>query len=309
MKVALVVDDTAVDRRLAGGLIEQAGGIKVIYAKNGVDAIERMHLELPDIVVTDMQMPEMDGLELVTTIRTHYPHVPVILMTAQGSESIAVEALERGAASYVPKSQLNDRLRSTVEDVLLLSTADKTYAELAECQTRAELSYELDNTPGLVDVMVDLVQQLITGMNLTDHTGCTRATVALREALLNALFHGNLELSHEDLEAAREKLLLGDGSDPVSQRKEMTPYRDRRIHVDIKLSRDEARFIVEDQGPGFDYAVQLASMDPASIESLDGKRGRGFVLMLSFMDEVSFNERGNRVTLVKKRDETSAGNR
>lgn len=302
MKVALVVDDTAVDRRLAGGLIEQAGGVKVVYAKNGADAMDRMQLETPDIVVTDMQMPEMDGLELVTQIRTHYPHVPVILMTAQGSESIAVEALERGAASYVPKSQLNDRLRSTVEDVLLLSTADKTYAQLAACQTRAELSFELDNSPGLIDVLVDLVQQLLTGMNLTDHTGCTRATVALREALLNALFHGNLELSRDDLEASREKLLLGDGTDLVSQRSQMAPYRDRRIHVDIKLTRDEARFVVEDQGPGFDYARQLTLMDPDGIDSLEGKRGRGFVLMLSFMDEVSFNERGNRVTMVKKRD-------
>ena len=92
MRVALVVDDTAVDRRLAGGLIEQAGGIKVVYAKNGVDAFERVQEEPPDIVVTDMQMPEMDGLEFVTKIRTHFPQVPVILMTAQGSESIAVEA-------------------------------------------------------------------------------------------------------------------------------------------------------------------------------------------------------------------------
>ena len=65
----------------------------------------------------------------------------------------------------------------------MFSKADKSYAALAECQTRAELCYELDNSPELVDALVDLVQQLMTGMCLSDHTGCTRACVALREAM------------------------------------------------------------------------------------------------------------------------------
>lgn len=302
MKHALVVDDTAVDRRLAGGLIEQSNEIQVSYAKHGLDAIEQIRLCPPDIVVTDMQMPEMGGLELVTQIRTHFPKVPVILMTAQGSEAIAVEALERGAASYVPKSQLNDRLRSTVEDVLLLSKADQTYTKLIGCQQRAEMSYELDNDPALVDALVDLTQQMMTGMELTDHTGCTRAAVALREALLNALYHGNLEISAEEMEASREALLSGTKTDPVAEKSKQSPYGERRIHVDVKMNKDEARFIVEDGGPGFDYAAQLTQMDPGAIESLESGRGRGFVLMLSFMDEVSFNESGNRVTLVKNRE-------
>jgi CheY-like chemotaxis protein len=302
MKCALVVDDTAVDRRLAGGLIEKAAGIQVSYAKNGVDAMEQIQLCPPDIVITDMQMPEMGGLELVTQIRTHFPELPVILMTAQGSEAIAVEALERGAASYVPKSHLNDRLRSTVEDVLLISKANKSFAKLIGCQNRAELSFDLENDPALVDGLVDLSQQLMDGMQLTDHTGRTRAAVALREALLNALYHGNLEISTDELEAAREALITGSKKDPVAERANQSPYCDRRIHVDVKLNEEEARFVIEDDGAGFDYATQLTQMDPSAVDSLDNERGRGFVLMLSFMDEVSFNEAGNRVTLVKKRD-------
>lgn len=302
MKHALIVDDTAVDRRLAGGLVEQAPGVQVSYAKNGVDAMEQIRLCPPDIVVTDMQMPEMGGLELVTQIRAHFPEVPVILMTAKGSEAIAVEALERGAASYVPKSQLNDRLRSTVEDVLLLSKADQSYAKLVRCQNRAELSFDLENDPALVDVLVDLSQQMMSGMQLADHTGCTRAAVAVREALLNALYHGNLEISAEEIEASREALMAGSNKDPVAEKIKQAPYSDRRIHVDVKLGKDDARFVIEDDGPGFDYATQLTQMDPSALDSLESSRGRGFVLMLSFMDEVSFNESGNRVTLVKKRD-------
>ena len=74
----------------------------------------------PDVVVTDVQMPEMDGLEFVTAARDLHPDVPVILMTAHGSERCALEALERGAASYVPKSQLVDTLLASVMQVLSL---------------------------------------------------------------------------------------------------------------------------------------------------------------------------------------------
>ena len=62
--------------------------------------------EKPDIVVSDLQMPEMDGLELVETIRREHPGLPVILMTAHGSEETAIQALRKGATNYVAKRNL-----------------------------------------------------------------------------------------------------------------------------------------------------------------------------------------------------------
>jgi CheY-like chemotaxis protein len=303
MSKVLIVDDTAVDRRLAGGLLENAEGLEVVYAENGKAALDIMAEDEPDIVLTDLQMPEMDGLQLITHIRSHHPNVPVILMTGHGSESTAVDALERGASSYVPKKQLNKHLRETVQDVLSLARADKSYNDLLECQTRVEFSYELKNDPALIDALVDLVQQIIGGLRLTDHTGKFRVGVALREALNNALYHGNLEVSESDVEDAREALLEGEQGDVVALRRFQAPYRDRRICVDVRITRQEARFVIQDDGSGFDYASLLSNLDLCEKGAFDGDRGRGFVLMLSFMDEVSFNESGNRVTMVKRRDD------
>ena len=103
--VVLVVDDSPVDRRLAGGILEKSH-YQAAYAGNGVEALAALEHQLPSVVLTDLQMPEMDGLELVEAIRNKYPLVPVILMTAHGSETIAIQALQRGAASYVPKKDL-----------------------------------------------------------------------------------------------------------------------------------------------------------------------------------------------------------
>ena len=95
MKTILIVDDSNVDRRLVGGLLQRQANFNLVYAINGKDALERLELDIPDAVLTDLHMPEMNGLELVEAVKSSYPLVPVGLMTAQGSEELAVEALKR----------------------------------------------------------------------------------------------------------------------------------------------------------------------------------------------------------------------
>src|SRR5687767_9244295 len=106
MKKILVVDDSPVDQTLVGRLLQKCEGLEPIYADNGREALAAIEREEPDLVLTDLQMPEMDGLALVKAIRKQHSSVPVILMTAFGSEDIAMEALHRGAANYVPKKNL-----------------------------------------------------------------------------------------------------------------------------------------------------------------------------------------------------------
>ena len=86
----LVVDDSAMDRHLAGAIVQKMAGWSATFAGNGIEALASLEKQKPDIVLTDMLMPEMDGLQLVQAIRSKYPLVPVILMTAHGSEDIGV---------------------------------------------------------------------------------------------------------------------------------------------------------------------------------------------------------------------------
>ena len=102
----LIVDDSAMDRRLAGAIVEKIDGWRTLFASDGKEALETLKHQTPDVVLTDMLMPEMDGLELVRAIGLKHSLVPVILMTAHGSEDLAIQALRNGAASYVPKKCL-----------------------------------------------------------------------------------------------------------------------------------------------------------------------------------------------------------
>jgi hypothetical protein len=162
----------------------------------------------------------------------------------------------------------------------------------------------LQNDAALIDPLVNLVQSMVAGMSFGDFYGRLQIGIALKQALLNGLFHGNLELKPEELEEVSDQLLAEDEVSLVDRRRNEEPYRDRRLHVDMHISPEEARFVVRDDGGGFDVSAMMSDLSQAG--ALEGDGGRGLSLMRSFMDEVSFNETGNQITLIKRRAETTA---
>ena len=297
MPVVLVVDDSQVDQRRVGGLLPKDLDWLVEYADNGREAIDAMALSVPDVVITDMMMPEMDGIELVNRIRVDFPEVPVILITAHGSEQLAVEALEQGATSYVPKDQMQTKLRETVEQVLALAHADRTYSRLIECLARTQYHFTLDNDPTLIPPLVDLVQQMLAGMRCCNASGRMHAGIALEEALLNAMLHGNLEMDTQQVCDARGQLRQGHRSEFVEQRRIEPPYCKRLIHAHVDIAPRQAIFTVRDEGRGFDTALVPEAHDPLAVNR---PNGRGLVLIKNFMEDVRFSATGNEVTMTMR---------
>ena len=125
MPTFLIVDDSPVDRRLAGTVLEKLEGASVVYASDGLAALDQLAIARPDVVITDIQMPGLDGLQLVLEVRRKHPRIPVVLMTSRGSEDMAGQALEAGAAGYVPKRRLLQDLALTVERVLSITYIDR----------------------------------------------------------------------------------------------------------------------------------------------------------------------------------------
>ncbi len=291
----LVVDDSPIDRRVAGRVLEKHDGWRVIYACDGVEALEIIALKQPQVVVTDLQMPVVDGLALVEQIRAEYPRVPVILMTGVGSEEIAVAALKAGAASYVTKRSLAKELGAAVEQVLAASQTDDRRHTVLKCLSRRTTRFELHNDPAVVGSLIALLQQDLLSLGVCDATAITRVGIALEETLLNAIYHGNLGVS-SDLKRVDDRAF----HKQAAERRTQAPYCDRRVRVTARLTPDKASFVIEDDGPGFDVSKVPDPTDPAN---LDRPSGRGLLLIRAFMDEVTYNAAGNRVTLVKKRDQ------
>lgn len=291
MAKILIVDDSAVDRRLAGGLLSKETSFLVQFCENGAEAASVIDHAPPDLVLTDLQMPEMDGLELVEHIKQTAPYLPVILMTSMGSEEIAVQALERGASSYVPKRKLAQDLMRIVRQVLEASLQQHHRVQLLRGMTRSEFAFELENDSTLIPPLISHLQDAATQLGICDEADRLRLAIALEEALTNAVFHGNLELT-SDMRDNQPDLYTAE----VTRRRAAAPFADRRVYIDARLTRQEARFVIRDEGRGFDPSNLPDPLDP---DCFDKAGGRGILLMRTFMNDVRFNTTGNEVTLIK----------
>jgi len=291
MTTVLVVDDSRVDRRLVGGLLGKDPEINLRYAANGAEAVESLRQETPDLVITDLIMPELNGLELVAHVREHHPLVPVILMTSKGSEELAVQALQQGAASYVPKRAMGQKLCETVQRVLSVAYRERSHSRLMGAMIRSDFAFTLENDSSLFRPLVAYLQESIAHMGVTEDAERTRIGIAVEEALANALYHGNLAIGSELREVDSEAYYA-----LVDERRHKPPFCDRRIQVEASFSRQQATFVIRDEGRGFDPTTLPDPTDPANLERVSG---RGVLLMRTFMDDVAFSATGNQVKLTK----------
>lgn len=296
MACILVVDDAAADRELAGHLLAKQSW-RVLYAGDGREALARMQEHDVDLVLTDLVMPDLDGLGFVQQAQSDHPLVPVVLMTARGSEEIAVRALEAGASSYVPKKVLTRDLVEVVQRILDASREHKSYTRLLGRLQAA--SFTLENDLELISSLVSYLTRILRDSGAFDETDCHGITTALDEALTNAYYHGNLEVRSEIREHdARAYRALAE------RRRVRAPYRDRRIRVRADISAETACFVIADDGRGFDVREVP---DPTAPENLARPSGRGIFLMRTFLDDVRYNDAGNEVTLVKRRAAAARG--
>lgn len=290
----LLVEDSATQAMQMKLLLESAAHV-VTCVDDGTIALEHLSKGFDEIVVTDLELPTMNGLELIKKMQADYPMIPAVLVTARGSERLAAEALRHGAAAYVPKTMLKELLLGTVEDVLGVLRTDRSYAELIDHMTENRLVFDLPSKPEFISTVIDLTMQMAAGMELLNGTDRHRVSIALKHSLTNALYRGNLELSREQWQEH------ADSDDPTiwpleEERLKNAPYKNRKIHYDARLMRDLIRIVVRDEGHGFKTGELAHINHPRTLEN---GNGRGLLLIHSFMDKVTYNDRGNEVTMIK----------
>jgi CheY-like chemotaxis protein len=289
----LIVDDAKLDRAVAAACLSEEG-FETEFAEDGAEALARIAERQPDLVLTDLVMPKIGGLELVQQIRRNYPALPIILMTGQGADDTAALALKAGAASYIPKRFLKQSLGDTVRSVLAtaksLSTRRDALTFLSYRESHYVLGYEQDGRT----LLIAHLEEELDRFRLCDASERIRVGTALSEALTNAIDHGNLELDSELRETSDEAYFeLG------RRRASEPPYRDRRVHIATRLTPSEVTYVIQDEGPGFDHRNLPDPTDPENLTKLSG---RGLLLIRTFMDDVRFNDLGNEITMVKRRN-------
>ena len=289
MKI-LIVDDEPTLREFFAEILKRKG-FETLKAADGVEGLKIFNQEHPEIVFTDIQMPNMNGLDFLSEIRKKSLETIVIIITGLGSEEMTLEALRRRA---------NDFLRKPVQPKVLFPIIEK-YKTIMEDKTKFEktknffiqknFSVELENNLEIVpEVVKRLMSETWDSISEEKRLG---VRLGLLELIVNAIEHGNLGISYEEKKAAMEESFEGLES-LISQRLENSAIAQRRVLIDFYYNKTSCTWTITDEGEGFNWR---SLPDPTDPQNILCQNGRGIFLARMSFDNIKFNETGNSVKL------------
>ncbi len=272
-RILVVDDDPDIHTLLTSALARE--GYEIDSAYDGLQGLARLESLPYNLVLTDVCMPGLDGLELLQRIHDRSPETPVLVMTAQNTPETVVRSLRDKAFLYFSKPFSTAAVADMVAHALQ-STTGRDDIEVLSANP-GWIALELRCKLPIADRLVQFFRELNTGLAAEEQED---VAMAFRELLMNAIEHGGR-------------------SDP-----------EQKVHVAyIRLSR-AILYVIRDPGKGFSFenlphaAVSNAPEAPfghADVRSQLGMRPGGFGIFLTrqMADEVIYNEKGNEVLLVK----------
>lgn len=297
MKV-LIADDEPMLREILRELVAMRGH-DVILASDGKEALELFKKETPDLVISDIIMPQMDGLKFLSEIRQLDQDTLVVMTTGLGKEEFTLEALRLRA---------NDFIKKPIEPSILFPLIDK-YAGIVESRTRLSetLNYcvrrsstmKIDNRMEMIPMVAQRL--LMETYDMIPHDQRLGLKIALVELLANAVEHGNLNITCEEKQSAMEESL--EGIDNLrEERLRNDEFARRRVTIDFVMNPESCEWTITDEGLGFDFTTLPNPLDP---ENLAQPNGRGIFLARLSFEELEFLGKGNSVRVRKLLPRTS----
>ena len=122
----MIIEDDKEMRSLLKDFFEEEG-FETDSASNGVDALRMLFKDHFDLVITDIRMPGLTGLDILPRIRRLKPEIPIIVMTAYGSDDVRRRSLERGATIYLEKPIHLSKLRAVIREMVLRKSLEQTW--------------------------------------------------------------------------------------------------------------------------------------------------------------------------------------
>ncbi|OYP39116.1 response regulator [Rhodopirellula sp. MGV] len=288
----LVVDDSPTQMTLITSIL-RAREIEVETASNGLEAMQRIAQNAPDLVLTDMQMPEMNGVELIRKMRSESPMLPSVLVTAFGTEGLAAEALGVGACNYISKDHVGVLLPDTVYRICQLAQANEESLYLKAALVPQSFQFVLDSSIDRLVPCTALLIRMMAAMNVLHTIDRLRIAEAVHYTLLHCIVHGNLgKPLCETPYSIADAMNYVSTHDSPAEKNGCDPCVSMRLSVntsEIKLS-----IAFDGDGP----SIRQAPM-PGTPQSFSDERGRGMLLLTSVMDEVFIDPMSHDLRLTK----------
>lgn len=121
MKTILIVEDSATTRALIRAVIEELGEFETVEASSGFEALKMLPQQEYDLIITDINMPDINGLELINFVRNNprYNHIPIIIVSTERSEEDKKRGMALGATAYVTKPFKSLELQEIIQKTIV----------------------------------------------------------------------------------------------------------------------------------------------------------------------------------------------
>jgi len=288
MKV-LIVEDDFFSRKYLLDLLTFAS-FNCVAAKNGYEALDIYDEFKPDVVLTDIQMPGMSGLQLLEEIKKRKQNTIIIMTTAYGSEDFAIRALQLGANNY---------LKKPIQDTDIIPVLRKYESILGQPPNAFEFGKAvkrnliLEFTSGS-NVITKVVERLMWELDpVFDENEKINIELGLLELITNALEHGNLAITYEEKVKAMQNLTF---DELVNERLANPILANRHIFVEYEFDLNCCQWTISDEGDGFDWTK---IPNPTSDSKILELSGRGIFITRFLFDEMEYLGKGNIVRVKK----------
>jgi len=288
----LIADDTTEVLEFLQEFLVQAGH-SVICAKDGEEALKIFRKEEIEGIFCALTLPKLGGLELLKEVKSSNSRRPFVMLCPHSDTKNALNALQLGACDYLIKKIKPLELQRTLDRVVSLHEGFHFSAYALDHLLQETRTLEIGNDFEGVNRIIAFMTQDLPSYGIQIQEQLFRMNMLLKEAIENAIFHGNLELSSE-MRRKNPQLFYK----TAEQKRDIDPYKNRRLTLQYDISRNSAKYVVRDEGKGFAHADLL---DPADPDNLLRIEGRGLIMIMNFMDEVFWNDRGNEITMVRYR--------
>ncbi|OQW33611.1 MAG: hypothetical protein A4E19_04300 [Nitrospira sp. SG-bin1] len=267
----------------------QGRGFSVVAASDPAAALTTIDMAAPNIVITDLFLPEAAGLTLLKDLKTRHELCPVIVMAKDAPEPMIIQALRIGAADYLHKPVTEEELAHALQRARNLLPGDLADTPgLCRSEYRLTVGSNPTHIPGIISWLIKTTASTLPPIQRLHLRG------ALQELLFNAVEHGNLEIVYREKQEALEE---GRYEELLASRLAQARLRDRRVIIHVLHDKDADSLVyrITDEGKGFKWRSLLTRSQ--DICESEGANGRGIFLARSFFPCLAYNERGNEVTV------------
>lgn len=297
MRILIAEDEEGIRSRV--GRIAESQGHEVAFAEDGLVAWNLLSgLDAPfDLLITDVRMPNLDGMSLLRRMREAELDVEVAIMTGHGDLDMAIEAVQLGALDFLTKPF------GRQDVVRLLRRLSYVYGQTeTELAGRAEVDINWPYVDGVLRLNIASDPTLVSEVagrvrdqmrTFLQRNGVNRRVfmLCMVEALQNAITHGNLGVSSNMRDDSLEEF-----DQALAAAAQVPALYNKIVGIELAFNDKQLSITVTDEGGGFNPIDLPDPNDPMALLS----SGRGLIIIREFMDEVTWNERGNAITMVKR---------